>query len=247
MAVTISGTDGIVGAGFTVDNSGVSVTAGVGTFGSIGAGTSIAASGLHGTMPTINGHALTTINAANLTGALPAISAASLTSIPAANIVGVCTSGLTKTGGFGAILQVKQTFKDDTTSTSGNSHSQISGLTVAITPSSSSNKILYKGCLYLASSASECSFRLTRTVGGSTTEIATPSTYQDDEDGTFHHGGGSRYGGHSFEFLDSPNTTSEITYGITWQTHSGTTYLNRTWDSGWFHGISTLTAMEVTP
>ena len=32
MAITISGTDGIVGAGFTVDNSGVSVTAGVGTF-----------------------------------------------------------------------------------------------------------------------------------------------------------------------------------------------------------------------
>ena len=30
-------------------------------------------------------------------------SAASLTSIPAANIVGVCTSGLTKTGGFGGI------------------------------------------------------------------------------------------------------------------------------------------------
>ena len=77
------------------------------------------------------------------------------------------------------------------------------------------------------------------------TEIATPSTYQDDEDEVFAHGGGSRYGGQSFEFLDSPNTTSAITYGITWQTHSGTTYLNRTWDSGWFHGISTITAMEV--
>ena len=37
MAITISGTDGIVGAGFTVDNSGVSVTAGVGTFGSLNA------------------------------------------------------------------------------------------------------------------------------------------------------------------------------------------------------------------
>ena len=35
MAVTISGTDGIVGAGFTVDYSGVSVTAGVGTFSSV--------------------------------------------------------------------------------------------------------------------------------------------------------------------------------------------------------------------
>ena len=34
--------------------------------------------------------------------------AASLTQIPAANIVGVCTSGLTKTGGFGGITQADQ-------------------------------------------------------------------------------------------------------------------------------------------
>ena len=73
MAITISGTDGIVGAGFTVDNSGVSVTAGVGTFSSIGAGASVPAAGL--------------------TGALPTISAANCTNIPAANIVGVCTDG----------------------------------------------------------------------------------------------------------------------------------------------------------
>ena len=90
MAITISGTDGIVGAGFTVDNSGVSVTAGVGTFSSV-RGTH------HG-----DGANLTSLPAAQLTGSLPAISAASLTSIPAANIVGVCTSGLTKTGGFGS-------------------------------------------------------------------------------------------------------------------------------------------------
>ena len=99
MAVTISGTDGIVGAGFTVDNSGVSVTAGVGTFSSV-RGTH------HG-----DGANLTSLPAAQLTGALPAISAASLTSIPAANIVGVCTSGLTKTGGFGKLIQVLQTVK----------------------------------------------------------------------------------------------------------------------------------------
>ena len=35
MALTLSGTNGVVGAGFTVDASGVSVTAGVGTFSSI--------------------------------------------------------------------------------------------------------------------------------------------------------------------------------------------------------------------
>ena len=88
MALTLSGTNGVVGAGFTVDASGVSVTAGVGTFSSIGAGASVPAAGL--------------------TGALPTISAASLTSIPAANIVGVCTSGLTKTGGFGGITVADQ-------------------------------------------------------------------------------------------------------------------------------------------
>ena len=92
MAITISGTDGIVGAGFTVDNSGVSVTAGVGTFSSIQG----------------SGANLTSLPAANLTGILPALNAASLTSIPAANIVGVCTSGLTKTGGFGGIKQADQ-------------------------------------------------------------------------------------------------------------------------------------------
>lgn len=159
---------------------------------------------------------------------------------------GIIQSADLATGVGGKILQVKQTFKNDTTSTSGNSHVQIPGLTVDITPSSSSNKILYSGHLYLAGSSSESVFRLRRTIAGSTfTEIATPSTYQDDEDGTFAHGGGSRYAGHSFQYLDSPNTTNAITYGISWQTHSGTTYLNRTWDSGWFHGISTLTVMEV--
>ena len=77
MALTLSGTDGIVGAGFTLDASGASVTAGVGTF-----------SSLQG-----SGANLTALPAANLTGTLPALNAASLTKIPAANIVGVCTDG----------------------------------------------------------------------------------------------------------------------------------------------------------
>ena len=92
MAITISGTDGIVGAGFTVDGSGVSVTAGVGTF-----------SSLQG-----SGANLTALPAANLTGTLPALNAASLTQIPAANLVGVCTSGFERTGGFGGITGADQ-------------------------------------------------------------------------------------------------------------------------------------------
>ena len=105
MALTLSGTNGVVGAGFTLDPSGVSVTAGVGTF-------------------------------TSLQG-----SAASLTQIPAANIVGVCTSGLTKTGGFGKILQVVGNSTGTATATTSQSFTD-TGLTCNITPTAAGSKIL---------------------------------------------------------------------------------------------------------
>ena len=112
MAITISGTDGIVGAGFTVDNSGVSVTAGVGTFSSI-------RGDHHG-------------------------DGANLTSIPAANLVGVCTSGLTKTGGFGEILQVVSTFTNASSSygSAAATHYTLTPLNTTITPIGSNSKFL---------------------------------------------------------------------------------------------------------
>jgi len=127
MALTLSGTNGVVGAGFTVDASGVSVTAGVGTFSSLNA----AASGL--------------------TGALPALDAANLTSVNAAQLVGVCTSGLTKTGGFGKIIQVVSATKTDSASNSTATTSWWSytdtSLRVTLTPSSATNKILVWGTI----------------------------------------------------------------------------------------------------
>ena len=87
MSLTLSGTNGVVGAGFTVDASGVSVTAGVGTFSSIGAGASVPAAGLTGALPTISAANCTNLPAANLTGTLPAISGANLTGIAATDNV----------------------------------------------------------------------------------------------------------------------------------------------------------------
>ena len=71
-------------------------------------------------------------------------SAASLTQIPAANIVGVCTSGLTKTGGFGKIIQIKHVVDATTGSTSSNSftNSPVSSLNTNITPVAAGSKIL---------------------------------------------------------------------------------------------------------
>ena len=108
MAITISGTDGIVGAGFTVDNSGVSVTAGVGTFSSIGAGASVPAAGLTGALPTISAANCTNIPAANITGTLPAISGANLTGISA----GLFSS-------YAVLMDVRSEGQDGGTFTSG--------------------------------------------------------------------------------------------------------------------------------
>ena len=66
---------------------------------------------------------------------------ASLTSIPAANIVGVCTSGLTKTGGFGKFLQVVQNTSHTRLQTSSTTF-VASTHAVTITPVAANSKIL---------------------------------------------------------------------------------------------------------
>ena len=197
MALTLSGTNGVVGAGFTVDASGVSVTAGVGTFGTLAA------------------------PAAGLTGALPALSAASLTSIPAANIVGVATAGFNRRGGFGKILPVVQDTKTDTFTTTSASDVEVTGLSVSITPSSSSNKVLLSVHLGLVGGDQNAyaGFTLYREIDGSSTDLLVgdsgggirPSrtfAVNTNASGTYNATAGS------FQLLDSPNTTSEITYKI---------------------------------
>ena len=220
MALTLSGTNGVVGAGFTLDASGASVTAGVGTF-----------SSLQG-------------------------SAANLTQIPAANIVGVCTSGLTKTGGFGGgkILQVLQTVKTDVSSRGGSSGTDalaaISGLSVNITPSATSSKIhVVVNIKQGSSSTAWVRYQLQRDSTaiylGDAASGKTPRT-----NFTYL---GNDYGLStvSENFLDSPNTTSQITYQVYWgvRTESGKiAYINRTgYDTGDYaeRTASSITAMEI--
>ena len=108
--------------------------------------TNVPAANITGTLPAISAANLTNVPAANLTGVLPALNAASLTSINAAQLVGVCTSGLTKTGGFGKVLQVVTSGIDNgehMIATSSTSYVTDANLPQAtITPISSSSDIL---------------------------------------------------------------------------------------------------------
>ena len=234
MSLTLSGTNGVVGAGFTLDASGASVTAGVGTFGSIGAGTSMAAAGLHGTMPTIDGHALTSINAANL--------------------VGVCTSGLTKTGGFGLLLQVLQTTKTDTASTGSNSYGDLSGMSQEIT-TTGSNKVLVRIFIQWGAEAGHSVlFRLARTTSGTTTNTLLigddASSRSRVTVGGLAANANWEINPSSMEFLDSPGAGTH-TYKVQWAVPSGATtvYFNRSHrdnnDAGEARTPSVITVMEI--
>ena len=237
MAVTISGTDGIVGAGFTVDASGVSVTAGVGTFSSLNA----AASGL--------------------TGALPALDAANLTSINAAQLVGVCTSGLTKTGGFGKIVQIVSTTKTDTASNSQSSQAwwsyTDSSLIATITPTSSSNKIMITGTVNLGVDSQQWLMvrlekdgsRLNAGNGdqdGNKSRTFTAQNYPPETTPSV------PYPNHVIQYLDTAGDTNSRYYNFGIAHFSGSTrtiYINRgiRTDNDFYtpNCASTITAMEI--
>ena len=146
-----------------------------------------------------------------------------LTSINAANLVGVCTSGLTKTGGFGKILQVKQSVKTDTFSTNAYLTETDIGLQQTITPSSSDSKILIIANINYGGVANNYAGI---TLKDDSTGSMSP-TYRADALNADNGNALPRYSTTAdsvnvyklfncgIEFLHSPNVTSEITYKLT--------------------------------
>lgn len=157
-------------------------------------------------------------------------------------------------GAGGKILQVVQTVKTDSAAQAAQSTmADIPGMSVAITPSSTSSKVLVRiglGVIGTATAERGVTFTLVRdstNIGigddpGNGNERATFATQAGDT--------GYMEGGVFYEFLDSPATTSEVTYKLQWQTYSNASiYLNRSgsttgaeWNKS---GSSTITAMEV--
>lgn len=160
---------------------------------------------------------------------------------------------LTTNSSVGKILQVKQTVKTDTTSRGGSSGTDalaaISGLSVDITPSATTSKIYIITNLKLSSTNCWARFQLRR---GSTAIYTGNNTGLSITDTT-----SFIYLANQFQmfnindnFLDSPNTTSQITYQVYWgaRTDSSAMFLNQTsYNTGnWLiRTASSITAMEV--
>ena len=121
----------------------------------------------------------------------------------------------------GSVLQVVQTLKTDTFTTTSDTFVTVTGTTATITPRSASSKILILGSMMLGSTGTTAEHTaFVKVVGGNT------SAYLGDAEGnriqavgTIGQAAGA-YGANrangftSLAFLDSPATTSAVTYSL---------------------------------
>ena len=155
-------------------------------------------------------------------------------------------------GGLGKILQVQSTTKTDHFSTTSSSLTEVTGLNVSITPSASTSKIYLNIDVSVGGATAYVGFNIKR----DSTLIAVTTAVDGNDNrhqGTFGQGifQNARMNSTGFNFLDTPNTTSAITYKIfvislynSQPLNINRTYhtTNNAFDQG---GCSTITAFEV--
>ena len=159
------------------------------------------------------------------------------------------------TGGGGGIVQVKQTVLDTVFSSNNTNYVDVTGMSVSITPKFNTSKILVMVTLRCAMNQSDrwSAYILLRdnqilfdgTADGSRTQC---SIWHIPFVGT---GTGNTFGDKNITFLDSPASTSALTYKLQVKVQSGATaYVNRSMnDSNADYGprtSSSITVMEVS-
>ena len=146
-------------------------------------------------------------------------------------------SGASLTG-TGVVKQVLNSLTSDkSTYTTGTSYAgvEVTPLTLAITPASTSNRIMVNyDMTFEGNTGSTLGFRLYRVVGGTTTLIGINSANTSQWNVTFaspyETDNNSTPMPANYLFVDSPNTTSEVTYKlhvVTTGSSSSTMMLNR--------------------
>ena len=167
-------------------------------------------------------------------------------------------SGSSLTGiDTGKVLQVKQTVKSDTFSSTSQTFTDLTGLSVSMTASSASNKILIRAILQYGLSNNGYAFGrllkdstaigLASSSGLSNVEsVGFPLVYPDIDNSQY------TVQTTSYEFLTTAGDTNSHTYKLQGRQHVGggyTFYINRTHDNSnsvyLARYISSITAMEV--
>jgi hypothetical protein len=152
----------------------------------------------------------------------------------------------------GTVVQVVSAIKTDTSSTSSQTYADITGLSVSITPTSSSSKILVllnvdgsndNGGLAIKLVRNSTDIAIGTAASGNQLNV-TLTNYYNNTDANSHRSSG-------ITFLDSPATTSATTYKAQFRigTTGGTGYVNRSTgtDNAAYnmYAVSTITVMEI--
>jgi hypothetical protein len=160
------------------------------------------------------------------------------------------TAGV-KWAGVGKVLQAVTASKTNTFSTSSTSFTTVTDVSVSITPSSTSSKILVIAMVPLA--LSSVNGLAKATVFRDSTNLTNASSPSSRTAGLVSHSeDANQMVCVSMTFLDSPSTTSSVTYDARVLALSGyTVYVNRTHndtDSAvGTRGVATITALEIGP
>jgi len=160
------------------------------------------------------------------------------------------SSGLVKAaGGGGKINQVIQTLKTDKFTTSATSPASITGLSAAITPSATDSKVLIQVSFgsfgnqhsgnhgYATISGGNCATYIGDATGGHESAVGVVASPTDN----------SSQGSGDMQYLDSPSTTSAVTYQVNLWGPAYNTYINgpgTTTTTSW-NGASTIILMEI--
>jgi len=141
---------------------------------------------------------------------------------------GIVDADMIASGVAGKVLQVLNAVKTDTSSINSTTYADISGLSLTITPSATTSKILFTMNVSAggAADANHIHFNMVR---GSTNILVGDTAGSRSCSTTFVNtqGAGQQITA-TATYLDSPNTTSATTYKIQWKNNgSAANYVNR--------------------
>jgi hypothetical protein len=149
----------------------------------------------------------------------------------------------------GKVLQVVSTTKTDTFTTTSTSFTDVTGLTVAITPSSTSSKILVLMNSSVGNSAGTWVTQIRLLRESTSISIGDAAGSRGRVTGHSRTGDNAETQNISISFLDTPSSTSEQTYKVQMYAQGNTAVLNRTGvdtDAAHFgRTASTITVMEI--
>ena len=149
----------------------------------------------------------------------------------------------------GSVIQTVSAVKTDTFSTTSTSMVDIPGMSVTITPTASTSKILVIVNLTVGTAASNFSpVNLVRN-GTNIAQPTTSSTYAATMNNYPGEGSGITAGSaqpqYAINFLDSPATVSAVTYKLQILTTGGTTFINTRPVAQNGTCVSSITVMEI--